>query len=85
MSIPMYPQFRYADKLDVFLMVVGLTMAAASGILVMSRIAIIGGMSDMFITDARFTSWLDEHWDNITWLYTNITKDGILDDPDGFR
>ena len=76
-------QFRYADKWDILLTVLGQFVAVCHGALMILRIVIYGDMADMFIDDATFSNWLDENWHNITAIYPNASKEEIIDDPGG--
>ncbi len=49
------PQFRFADKTDVFLMLFGTLMASCNGAAMPVAMIIFGGMTDVFIDDG----WLD--------------------------
>ncbi|KAJ8353932.1 hypothetical protein SKAU_G00214990 [Synaphobranchus kaupii] len=45
--------FRYADRLDIFLMVVGLLMAMANGAVLPVMAVVFGDMTDSFVDDAK--------------------------------
>ncbi|KAJ8291016.1 hypothetical protein GJAV_G00020440 [Gymnothorax javanicus] len=49
--------FRYADGLDILLMVVGLLMAMANGAVLPAMALVFGDMTDSFVDDAKNTSF----------------------------
>lgn len=44
-------------------------------------IIVFGNMSDLFVYQEVYETWLDIYWDNITMYYPNASKADLIDNP----
>ncbi|XP_068998922.1 ATP-dependent translocase ABCB1 isoform X2 [Embiotoca jacksoni] len=64
--------FRFADRLDIFMITVGVIMAMANGVALPLMCIVFGGMTDSFISDSM-GSHIEVSFPNFTHIQTNST------------
>ena len=76
-----YFQFKYADKLDVFLILLGTLCAACHGAALPGMIIVFGQMIDLFVSSGRFQNVIDGIEGCGLMGTLNTTSEALLKDP----
>jgi len=84
-AVSMMGLFRFADRLDVFLMLIGTVCACAHGSALPIMIIVFGSMTDSFVNDAKQMAPSGPpagcYTGNYTSVAMNITNDNTTSDP----
>lgn len=75
----MLVQFRYADCLDIVLIVIGTLASIGQGVMMPVVIVVFGGMIDLLVFDGQYLDWLNENWDTVRVFFPNSTVDDLAD------